>query len=78
MSAMTSAAQILAYEVPKLEHNELPMSHVLYWIITFVVFMALLGVLWMFRNTAAKRNDQMAAAEQGKSVQQHGHKKAGH
>lgn len=34
--------------------HELPMSPLAFGIIAMVVFMALLGVLWSFRGTAAK------------------------
>lgn len=34
--------------------RELPMPAVLYFAITFVLFLIALGVTWMFRNTAYK------------------------
>lgn len=48
--------------VPKLEENHLPMPHILYGIIAMAVFLSLLGIVWTFRNTAAK---QGAGAEGG-------------
>lgn len=41
-----------AAEVPELKEHHLPLPHWLYGVIAFVVFMALLGLLWSFRNTA--------------------------
>ncbi|RNI23070.1 hypothetical protein [Flexivirga caeni] len=46
--------------VPKLEEHHLPMPHWMYGGLAFIVFLALLGVLWTFRNTAA---DQASADE---------------
>ncbi|WP_265447376.1 hypothetical protein [Flexivirga meconopsidis] len=61
---MKSSLVNLAAEssVPKLEENNLPMPHIVYGIIAMAVFLALLGVLWSFRNTAAK-----TASPDGKS-----------
>ncbi|NNG40415.1 hypothetical protein HJ588_14185 [Flexivirga sp. ID2601S] len=61
---MKSSLVNLAAEstVPKLEENHLPMPHIVYGIIAMGVFLALLGLLWSFRNTAAK-----TASADGKS-----------
>jgi hypothetical protein len=37
-----------------LKLRELPMSPYAYWAIAFASFLVLLGLLWTFRNTAAK------------------------
>ncbi len=51
---MTSSlvALTMSADIPKLHENELPMPHIFYGIIAICVFLALLGVLWAFRNTA--------------------------
>lgn len=36
------------------EHNSLPMPAIAFGVIAFCAFLLGLGVLWMFRNTAAK------------------------
>lgn len=36
------------------QHNSLPMPPIAFGIIAFCAFLLGLGVLWMFRNTAAK------------------------
>jgi hypothetical protein len=36
------------------QHNSLPMPPIAYGVIAFVAFLLGLGVLWTFRNTAAK------------------------
>ncbi|MBO1765245.1 MULTISPECIES: hypothetical protein [Allobranchiibius] len=44
--------------VPALKEHELPMAHLAYGAIAFCVFLALLAVLWSFRNTAGKPRSQ--------------------
>lgn len=44
--------------VPKLEETNLPMPHIMYGIIALGVFLALLGLLWSFRNTAGRPRPQ--------------------
>lgn len=57
---MTSRVLALVSEgdVPELHHNELPMSHLMYGLIAFIVFMAMLAFLWSFRNTSPKLTEQ--------------------
>ncbi|TWP34405.1 hypothetical protein [Leekyejoonella antrihumi] len=40
--------------VPPLHENALPMPHIFYGIIAICVFLALLAILWSFRNVASK------------------------
>lgn len=44
--------------MPPLRENSLPMPHVFYGVIALGVFLALLALLWSFRNTAAKPRPQ--------------------
>jgi hypothetical protein len=44
--------------------RELPMSPYAYWALSFASFLVLLGLLWAFRNTAAKY-DTPGRAEHG-------------
>lgn len=57
---MTSRVLTLVTEadVPELRENPIPMPHLAYGLIALAVFMAMLGVLWTFRNTAAKISEQ--------------------
>ena len=52
MSFMSTVATLTAVDALKV--RELPMSTWAYGGIAFAAFLALLGVLWTFRNTAAK------------------------
>ena len=52
MSFMPTAATLATAGIVKL--RELPMSPYAYWAISFASFLVLLGVLWSFRNTAAR------------------------
>ncbi len=52
MSFMSTVATLTAADALKV--RELPMSTWAYGGIAFAAFLALLGVLWTFRNTAAK------------------------
>ncbi len=57
---MTSRVLTLIAEpdVPALHENELPMAHLAYGVIAFIVFLVMLGVLWSFRNTSPKVSEQ--------------------
>lgn len=75
---MTSRVLALVSEgdVPELHHNELPMSHLMYGVIAFIVFMAMLAFLWSFRNTAPKLSEQHGAEHgtaRGTDAERSGH-----
>ena len=63
---MTSSLVSLhaASDVPPLHEHELPMPHIFYGVIAICVFLALLAILWSFRNVATKAQHQ---THQGKS-----------
>ena len=44
--------------VPELVETHLPMPHIMYGIIALGVFLAMLGLLWSFRNTAGRPRSQ--------------------
>jgi bacteriorhodopsin len=52
MSFMPTVVALATAGTVKL--RELPMSPYAYWAISFASFLVLLGLLWSFRNTAAK------------------------
>jgi hypothetical protein len=45
--------------------RELPMSPYAYWAISLTSFLVLLGLLWAFRNTAAKYDTPAKARDDG-------------
>jgi hypothetical protein len=57
--------------------RELPMPVIAYFLITFALFLVLLGVTWSFRNTAAKLGSPRRAPGAG-TGQGHGHDTDGH
>ncbi len=57
MTSSLVALNVMNAAVPKLHENELPLPHFLYGIIAFCIFLALLGVVWSFRNTARRMTD---------------------
>jgi hypothetical protein len=57
--------------------RELPMPVIAYFLITFALFLVLLGVTWSFRNTAAKLGSPRRAPGAG-TDQGHGHDTDGH
>ena len=52
MSLTPTAATLATAGIAQV--RELPMSPYAYWAISFGAFLLLLGVLWSFRNTAAR------------------------
>ncbi len=51
--------------VPPLQEHHLPFPHIIYGLIAFCVFLALLGLLWSFRNTATKAAASTAGNDHG-------------
>jgi hypothetical protein len=62
MSFMPTAASLATAGTVRL--RELPMSPYAYWAVSLASFLVLLGLLWAFRNTAAKY-DTPSRAEHG-------------
>ena len=63
--------------------RELPMPVIAYFLITFALFLVLLGVTWSFRNTAAKLGSPRRAPGAGTATRHdhqhdHGHDTDGH
>jgi bacteriorhodopsin len=63
MSFMPTVATLATAGTVKL--RELPMSPYAYWAISFASFLVLLGLLWTFRNTAAKYDTPVRAGRGG-------------
>jgi bacteriorhodopsin len=69
MSFMPTVVALATAGTVKL--RELPMSPYAYWAISFASFLVLLGLLWSFRNTAAKY-DTPVRVQHGDSGDSHG------
>lgn len=60
---MSDRVQSVLSLVPAEATNELPMPVIAYFLITFALFLLLLGVTWSFRNTAYKVQSPHVAPE---------------